>query len=124
MNNIQTIILASLTNHITFIAYTDECDDRKFKIKSSDENVDKKIVPKQLMLDFICEYIDQKLLFKKNKYGISVKKIENTAIILFDQMDITKSFYNEEDNFYVFPKPILNKTNFISIKHFYGDKLM
>ena len=78
---------------------------------------------REKILDFICEYIDQKLMFTQKQYGISLKKVDNTLMIIIEQMEITNSFYNAEDGFFVFPKPMIKKANFISIKYLYGSDL-
>lgn len=122
MNNIETIIVSSITTPSIFIACVDEKNERKFKIKSSNEDVNNKLISRDYILNFVCEYLDKKITLKTNKFSISVKKLKNTLIILLDKTEIKKSYYDEE-NYFVFPKLILNSCNLISIKQFYDEKL-
>ena len=122
MNNIETIVVSSATVPSTFIAYTDIKNERKFKIKSSDKDVNNKLISRDYILNFICGYLDKKIISKTSNFTISVKKLKNTIILLFEKSEYTKSYYDEDDNF-VFPKFVLNSCKLISIKQFYGNKL-
>lgn len=123
MNNIETIILQNETGTSSLIAYTDYSNERKFKLKSFDQTSDGKIISRDYILNYFCNFLDKKLISKGKPYSICVKKLKHTIIISCNNEDIKKSYYDEKDGFYVFPRLILNSVKLIAIKHFYGDNL-
>lgn len=123
MEDIKTIIVSSFTIPSLIIAYKEGDNERNFKLISSDDTINGKIISRNYILSYICEVIDKKLISKGKQYGIFVKKVDNTIIILFNKMEITHSYYDEKSGFFIFPRIMLNRVKLISVKQFYGDKL-